>query len=116
VNCVPTFEGTVLGFRKGTEDDTYTFTFEYAGEGGWYLNDLREQTSTFITSDNIYPFAASDDDAARFIISRTPIHTVPTGITSGSGAGIEGRKLLINGILYIIRNGRMYDATGVVIR
>ncbi len=119
VNCVPTFEGTVLGFRKGTEDDVYTFTFEYDGENTWYLNDLREQTSTLISSESRYMFMASDEDmVARFIISRTPIHHVATGIQQSAVSGQQSvvRKIVIDDHVFIIRNGQMYDVTGVMVR
>ncbi len=117
VNCVPSWEGTVLGFKKGTEDNVYTFTFEYEGENTWYLNDLREQTSTLISSESSYMFMASDEDmAARFIISQTPIHSTPTGVQDSRESRAESRKLLIDGILYIIREGKMYSAEGVMVR
>ena len=119
VNCVPDWEGTVLGFRKGTEDDVYTFTFEYDGENTWYLNDLREQTSTLISSESSYMFMASDEDmTARFVISRTPIHHVATGIDQSviSGQQSAVRKIVIDDHVFIIRNGQMYDVTGVTVK
>ncbi len=119
VNCSPTMEGTVIGFRKGTEDNAYTFTFEYDERNVWYLNDLYEQVSTRISPSNTYRFYATDaDQTARFIISRTPIHHVATAIENGTGDNnrTEVRKLLINGTLYIIREGRMFDATGVAVQ
>jgi len=119
VNCVPTFEGTVLGFRKGTDDNVYTFTFEYDGENTWYLNDIKEQTSTLISSENSYMFIAYDDDmTARFIISRTPIHYMPTGVEQSaiSGQQSDVRKMVIDDHVFIIRNGQMYDVTGVIVK
>ena len=119
INCVPDWEGTVLGFKKGTEDNVYTFTFEYEGENTWYLNDLREQTSTLISSESRYMFMASDEDmAARFIISRTPIHSTPTGIEQSAISGQKSavRKIVIDDHVYIIRNGKMYSAEGVMVR
>lgn len=118
VNCSPAIEGTVVGLTKGDEDDAYTFTFDYNERYEWYLNDLHEQVSTRISPDYSYRFFATADDAARFIISRTPINGVTTRIDNGTGAynSANVRKLLINDILYIIRDGRMFDATGVVVR
>lgn len=119
INCIPTFEGQVLGFRKGTEDSFYTFTFEYDGENIWYLNDLREQTSTLINSESTYMFMASDEDmAARFIISATPIHHVATGIDLSAGRGQQSavRKIVINDHVFIIRNGQLYDVTGKTVK
>ena len=118
INCIPTFEGQVLGFRKGTKDNVYTFTFEYDGENTWYLNDLKEQTSTLISADDSYMFTASAEDmAARFVISATPIRNTPTGVDNNNqNSKVESRKLLIDGVLYIIRNGQMYNVTGAMVR
>ena len=119
INCVPDWEGTVVGFRAGTEDNMYTFSFEYEGEQTWYLNDLKAEESTRILSGNTYEFStASGDMEARFIISATPISYVPTGVENSDirDQKSDVRKLLIDGHVYIIRNGRMYDATGVMIR
>lgn len=120
VNCSPSIEGTVIGLTKGDEDNAYTFTFDYNERYEWYLNDIYEQVSTRISPNNTYRFYTTDDDAARFIISRTPIDRVEVATDLDNGSGTEGaanaRKLLINDILYIIRDGRMFDATGVVVR
>lgn len=116
INCVPTFEGTVVGFRMGTEDNTYTFTFEYAGGNMWYLNDLKEQTSTLIDHENTYTFTAStNDDPARFAISAKPLHHMPTAIDNNVlNPESDSRKLMIDGTLYILRSGRLYTATGAL--
>ena len=114
---MPDWEGTVLGFRKGTEDNTYTFTFEYEGEQTWYLNDMKEETSTRIMSENSYLFSTADGDSeARFIISATPISKVTTDIGEAGCLPSAVRKMVIDNHVYIIRNGRMYDATGVMMR
>ncbi len=116
INCVPTMEGTVLGFQKGTEDSFYTFSFDYDAANTWYLNDLKEQCSTVISAESTYTFLATDNDAARFIISRTPIRYMPTGIDNGEEAATTVRKLIIDEHVYIIRSGRMYDAAGALVR
>lgn len=119
VNCVPNWEGTVVGFRAGTEDNLYTFSFEYEGRNTWYLNDLKTEQSTRILSGNTYQFSTAEGDSeARFIISATPLGEVLTGVETSDirNQKSDVRKLLIGGTLYIIRNGRMYDATGVMIK
>lgn len=119
INCVPTFEGTILGFRKGANDNGYTFTFDYDGADSWYLLDLKEQVSTLITTNSSYMFvAAADDLAARFIISRTPLNYTD-GVTTGVDnhtTSAASQKLLIDGVLYIIRNGRIYSAEGALLK
>ena len=117
INCVPTMEGTVLGFQKGSGDSEYAFSFDYEGLETLYLNDLKAQVSTLIDATNIYTFtAAADDDEARFIISATPIGQMPTEVETPSGSPSRGEKILINGQLYIIRHGRMYSAEGCLIK
>ena len=112
INCVPEIEGSVLNFRRGTKDATYTISFDYNDEQTWYLNDLQEETSTLISKDNTYQFnAAESDSEARFVISKSPIQKTPTGmdtIEEATGA----RKFLIHSRIYIVRGGRMYDITG----
>ncbi len=116
INCVPNIEGTVVCFKRGSVDSEYTFTFSYEGEESWYLNDQKEQESTLISVLDSYTFHSSADDMpARFVVSRTPIYKMPTGVEGNSQKSkVESRKMLIDGVLYIIRNGRMYDATGIL--
>ena len=118
VNAIPDMEGTVVGFEKGSDDNVYTFSFKYDGEDIWYLNDLKEQTSTLINNENTYMFTAEEGDTeARFIISATPINApaVTTDIDNVSD-GAKARKIMINDKLYIILNGKMYDATGKAVK
>ena len=116
INCVPTMEGTVLGFRKGSGDSEYTFSFEYEGAETLYLNDLKAQTSTLIGAESSYTFtAAADDDEARFIISAKPIGQMPTEVERQKSK-VERQKIIIHGNLFIIRDGRMYSAEGSLVK
>ena len=117
INCIPDFEGTVLGFKPGDKDTTYTFYFRYEGEETLYLNDLKAQQSTRINGTNTYAFAsATDDPEARFIISATPIKPIMTGCENVNVEAASVRKVFINGHICIIRNGRMYDVTGTMVK
>ena len=117
ISATKDIEGTVLGFYAGTEDDHYTFSFDYEGEGTWYLNDLDENESTVIDSANEYQFTATKGTVAekRFTISKSPISKTPTGIEDVDG-GVNARKLMMNGTLYIIRDGRIYNAEGSLVK
>lgn len=116
VSAIPTFEGTVVGFRLG-EDNQYTFSFEYDGEDIWYLNDLKQQTSTLIDAEHSYSFSTAADDAeARFIISATPIANMPTGCGQIGAEAEKVKKVIINDQLYIIHTGRMYNAVGSIVK
>lgn len=111
--ATPNLEGTILGFVAG-ESINYTISFEGNGKG-YYLNDIVTEQSTLIDEENTYIFSQSENDAARFILSRTPIHNTPTGVDAVND-GVKARKQLINGVLYIIREGRLYDTTGALVK
>lgn len=115
VSAVPDYEGTILGFLAGI-DTQCTMNFDYNGEENWYLNDLKEEKSTLITNENSYSFSCSSTDAeTRFVISKSPIHKVPTGIENVTD-GANARKQMINGALYIVRDGRIYNAEGALVK
>ena len=112
--ATPDLEGTILGFAPGETSD-YTISFNGDGKG-YYLNDMKEQTSTLIAEENTYMFSPDEStNATRFVISRTPIHKVPTG-TENVSSGTNARKQMINGVLYIIRDGRIYNAEGALVK
>lgn len=112
--ATPDLEGTVVGFIPGEATD-YTISFEGDGKG-YYLNDLDEQESTLIEEGNTYVFTPNESsNATRFVISKMPIHKVTTG-NDAINDGVKARKQMIDGILYIIRDGRMYDATGALVK
>ena len=115
VNCISDAEGTVVGFRKGSANTAYTMNFEYLGENAWYLNDTKKETSTLISEDNSYSFDATANDGARFVISKSPIQKVPTGVDEISDSS-KARKQMIDGTLYIIRDGRIYNAEGSLVK
>ena len=119
ISATNVVEGTVLGFYAGTEDSEYTFTFDYEGDKVWYLNDLEAQQSTLISAENSYSFVAVPGTVAerRFVISHTPIAHVPTGIDNSEAVdGMQVRKQMINGILYIIRGGQIYSTDGQMVK
>ena len=116
VNCLPQIDGTVVGFRKGSADSQYTFTFGYEGNEEYYLKDLKLDTETRIDGEHSYTFTAeAEDNAARFIIIRkTP--TIATGVEDVENDTVVVRKLIIDDKVYIIRGGMMYDVTGKMIK
>ena len=113
--AVPDLEGTVIGFIPG-EATNYTISFEGDGKG-YYLNDVLTNQSTLITEDNTYDFTPDENtNATRFIVSKTPlISSTTTGVNQVSD-GVKARKQLINGILYIIRDGKIYNAEGALVK
>ena len=109
------YEGTIVGFAPGQETE---YTFSFMGEdNGYYLNDIKLQNSVRISEGETYTFTYEEGDAAnRFYISRTAINApeVATGMENLDAAAPKVQKIIYNDKLYIIRGGRLYDATGVV--
>jgi len=116
VNCVPDYEGTVVGFQAGDNENVYTFTFEYddAAEA-LYLYDTQAETYTRVLTGYSYWFATADKAAhERFVLTRN-LPQMPTGIETMTGDGSPAtgvQKVIINDHIYIIRGNGMYDATG----
>ena len=112
--ATPDLEGQVVGFIPGVASE-YTISFEGDGNG-YYLNDLDLQESTLIEEGNTYVFTPNESsNATRFVISKMPISKIITG-NDAIFDGTKARKQMIDGILYIIRDGRIYDATGVLVK
>lgn len=111
----PEYEGTILGFAPGKETE-YTFTFS-GPTTDYYLNDLKEKKSTLISEGESYLFNFEEGDTNRFYISKTRIDapTIATG-TENTGDGVKARKVLVNDKLYIILNGKVYSAEGMMVK
>ena len=51
----------------------------------------------------------------RFFLEISPVQNTPTDLGNVQGDNVQGtkvRKVMIDGILYIVRDGKMYDARG----
>jgi hypothetical protein len=117
VNCVPTFEGTVMGFKAGTADNTYTFSFEYNNEDdALYLYDMDENKYTRVLEGNTYTFSTTDKvEHNRFILTRKAPQS-PTGIENSYQDGVKAVKFLEDDKLFILRGGKLYNATGALVK
>lgn len=117
INCVPTVDNNVVAFQAGSASNEYTMSFAYDGEETIYLNDTKAAVSQEITEDKTYDFtAASGDNVARFTITKSPVYKVPTGMENTEGFTNSASKLMIDGTLYIIRDGRIYNAEGSLVK
>lgn len=115
----PYLEGTPIGFAPSRDGNIYTFSFQYDGEEVYYLNDLKEQKSTLIEAGETYTFTYEEGEMSpRFLISVTPFESpaITTGIENPEKQTSNAQKIIYNDKLYIIRGGRLYDATGKVVR
>lgn len=117
VNAVPDMEGMKIGFKAGKYDNQYTFSFEYADDAETlYLYDTDTQEYTQISSEATYSFTTSDTkEHERFVITRSKAPQIVTGV-DGVVSASDARKQMINGTLYIIRDGRMYNAEGALVK
>lgn len=116
VNCVPTYEGVVMGFKAGEQDNSYTFTFEYSDEAQpLYLLDINTNTYTQITSDTSYSFTTTDTDVHnRFVLTYNAPST-PTALET-TPAVTTGKKVMYDNHLFILHNGRIFSAQGAMIQ
>lgn len=118
VNCVPTYEGVVLGFKAGEQDKNYTFRFEYDDESQpLYLLDISTNTCTQIMNENHYSFITSDNEAHNRFVLTYNAPSVTTSIdNTTSPSSNTGQKVIYNNHLYIIRNGRVFSAQGMMVK
>jgi len=118
VSAIPEFEGTVITFKAG-EDNDYHFDFIYDGEENLYLFDTENSTYTQIMTGESYYFS-TDDKAphSRFILTRRgpQIATGVGEVPSDQVQGTKAKKLLIENKMYILLNGALYDATGKAVK
>jgi hypothetical protein len=119
VNCVPTYEGVLIGFRAGTDEQTYTFSFEYDADAEpLYLYDKYADAYTRVLSGNTYLFVANDYEAhARFSLTHY-MPGVATGMdaVSGQQSAVRCQKILLNERILILRDGKLYDVTGKTVK
>ena len=113
-------EGTQIRFRAGTHDSEYTIRFLYNSEDeSLYLYDIQEQTYTRVETGASYTFTTSDKNVhTRFVLTRNApqIATGVGEVPSDQVQGIKAKKLLIEDKMFIMLDGRLYDATGKVVK
>lgn len=116
VNCVPTYEGVVMGFKAGEQDNSYTFTFEYSDEAQpLYLLDIQTNIYTQITSATSYSFTTTDTEVHnRFVLTYNAPST-PTALET-TPAVTTGKKVMYDNHLFILHNGRIFSAQGAMIQ
>lgn len=113
ISAIPELNGTVIGFRPGT-DATYTISFEYNGSEPLYLRDTRTNQMASIDNQSEYMFTSDGtNEDSRFIIVKSP--AVVTDI-SETGVDAIARKQMIDGVLYIIRNGKIFSTDGQFVK
>ena len=99
---------------KIASDGEYTFAMPEGTNGvGVVLVDNIAGTRTNLALENYTVNLAAGQYDGRFFLEISPIVQSPTGIEqTGSERKDSVRKVMIDGILYIVKDGRIYDATG----
>lgn len=117
VAALPSFVGTYLATYKG-EDNEYTISFDYSGEETLYWYDTKTDIYTEINSENTYTYTTNVSSIqTRFMITNeNPKLEVPTGMESTKEIGTKALKFIDEDKMYIFVNGRLYDATGKVVK
>ncbi len=117
INCVPTFDNLPVGFKASAKDKEYTMSFKYDGEDELVLKDLKNNIETLINNESRYTFTSTstDDDLRFVVIKKAPqIATKVENTTSNEETKVQ--KILHNGLLYIVRDGRIYNAEGALVK
>ena len=119
VSAIPTMEGTLIGFWAG-EDNEYTLHFEYNEEDELYLLDLDNNTYTPVNSNSTYVFTVPDKKAHnRFILTYNAPDPVATGVEETQASEkpeAKAIKFLKDEKVFIFVNGKLYDATGKIVK
>lgn len=92
----------------------YTFSIPDGTNGiGITLIDEETGIRTSLSALDYTVELAAGDYTERFWLEISPVKGAETGIDPGVDARENGvRKVMIDGLLYIVREGKMYDATG----
>ena len=104
-----------VGVKIKTAGD-YTFSIPEGTEGiGVTLVDNETGVRTLLSAlDYTVDLTAGTHDG-RFILEISPIYNTPTGIeepTSDSSLKGRAQKRIIDGVLYIVKDGKIFDARG----
>ncbi|MBQ7382514.1 MAG: InlB B-repeat-containing protein [Paludibacteraceae bacterium] len=102
-----------LGVFIPTAGD-YTFAIPDGTNGvGITLIDEETGIRTSLSALDYTVELAAGDYTERFWLEISPVKGTETGIDPGVDARENGvRKVMIDGLLYIVRDGKMFDATG----
>ncbi|MBQ6978016.1 MAG: hypothetical protein IJQ18_05240 [Paludibacteraceae bacterium] len=117
-NTLPMSETTTIvpvGVSVKKNGD-YTFAIPEGTEGiGVTLVDNETGTRTSLSALDYTVTLQPGDYTGRFVLEISPIQNTPTGLeepTSDSSLKGRAQKVMIDGILYIVKDGKIFDARG----
>ncbi len=108
------FEGTYLNFARGTNADSYTFTFHYDGEANYQLEDMKANEKVDIRTGNTYLFIPSDDDSSRFRIVKA--QNAPDVPTDALTVWVVDKNLYMTNPLGVRTQVSIYSVNGQLIK
>ena len=116
-NCIPLDLNTTKTIQVGVKiaaDGEYTFAMPEGTEGvGVVLIDNIAGTRTNLSLTDYTVNLTTGTYDSRFLLEISPLAQTPTGIEQTSSDAKNGvRKVMVDGILYIVKEGRIFDATG----
>ncbi len=98
----------------------YTFAIPEGTDGvGVFLIDNVANTRTNLSALDYTVNLTTGTHDGRFILEISPIHNATTDIEAINDEGIKisgARKVLIDGILYIVKGDKLYDVRGTMIK
>ena len=117
-NCLPLTEQTTIvpiGIVAASNGD-YTFAIPEGTNGvGVTLIDNETGIRTILSALDYTVSLSSGTYNDRFYLEISPIRPISTGVEEVTGDGLQvtgARKVLIDGLLYIVKDGKVFDAQG----
>ena len=120
-NVLPLTEQTTVvpvGVKIATTGD-YTFSIPDGTEGiGITLIDNETGIRTSLSALDYTINLSAGEYTNRFFLEISPIKPVATGIEQSQMTNDQSpiKKVLVDGLLYIVKDGKMYDARGAVVK
>ena len=118
-NSLPLTNQTTIvpvGVKVNTAGD-FTFAMPDGTDGvGVTLIDTETGIRTSLSALNYTINLTAGTYNNRFILEISPISQNPTDIEAVSDQNSAVRKVMIDGILYIVKGNRIYDATGALVK
>lgn len=118
VDATPELDGTEIGFKAGTNNYEYTFSFEYDDDEPLYLYDKETQDFTRISNEATYTFQTKDNaEHSRFALTRSNAPQIVTAFENAEyEAEIRAEKFIENSMLFIRRGDKVYSIDGTQVK
>lgn len=115
-NCLPDTTSIVPVGVMIAQDGEYTFAMPEGTNGvGVVLVDEVANTRTNLALTDYTVTLAKGTIDGRFSLELSPIKTTPTDIDNiqgGETQTLKARKTIVDGVLYIVKDGQVFDARG----